>query len=146
MRGNRDDYLPGLPEKRIIEAGSWRIGMIHGTRPRGEERADRLRYLLGDLSFMDERRFVRQAFAGETVHCIVFGHTHEVCQEMQDGVLLFNPGGVMRSPRGSPPSVGILEVGKNGIEPQVIRLRRPPHPLSTSEWLRARRSLGEPSE
>jgi uncharacterized protein len=96
VKGNRDQAaLPLLPERTIVSAGPWRIGLIHGMRSRTAEMGDRLRYLHGDHHFIDQRRYVRQAFAGTTVHCIVFGHTHSVCHYLQDGALLFNPGGVL---------------------------------------------------
>ena len=142
VRGNRDDRLTDLPEKAIVLAENWRIGLIHGTRLRSQEASDRLRYLLGDRSFREQQRFVRQAFADEAVHCIVFGHSHQVCHEMEEGILLFNPGGVVPSWRGGPSSVGLLEATGHGLVAQIIELRHPPQPLPLRE--RLRRSLSTP--
>ena len=125
VHGNRDRRLPGLPRKTIINAGPWRIGLIHGTR----SRADLLRYLGGNTRFSDQRHYVRQAFAGDIVHCIVFGHTHHPYSEMVDGVLLFNPGGVLVALGGRSSSVGLLDVNDSGIVPHIITLDHPPHPL-----------------
>lgn len=136
VRGNREwPDVRQLPEKRVIAVGEWRIGLIHGMRSRRQENADRLRYLGGDHRFLDLRRYVCQAFAADTVHCIIFGHTHQVCREWQDGVLLFNPGGVVRSIGGEPSSVGILELGARGIAAHVIPLRNPPRRLTLAEQL-----------
>jgi len=135
--GNRDkDSLGKLPEQTVVEAGGWRIGLIHGMRTRWQETPDRLRYVQGDHRFMDQRQYVRQRFAGDAPHCIVFGHTHQVCNEIQDGVLLFNSGGVVPSPGSGPSSVGILETSKDGITGQIIYLRYPPRRIALAEELR----------
>lgn len=137
VQGNRDqDALPGLPLKTVVTAGPWRIGLIHGTRSRSEELPDRMRYLRGDHRFLGQRSYVRQVFAQENVHCIVFGHTHQVCQETQDGILLFNPGGVVRSPGGGPSSVAILEIGSAGITPLLLPLRHLPDRYTLLEEMR----------
>ena len=137
VQGNRDkDRLPWLPQRTVVTVDHWRIGLIHGTRPRLEELADRLRYVRGDHHFVDQRRHVLRAFADAGVHCIVFGHSHQACQEVQDGVLLFNPGGVVPSPGGGPSSVGILTVSAEGITSEVIPLRHPPRSLSLGEQIR----------
>ena len=149
VRGNCDlDALPNLPEKTIISAGPWRIGLIHGHRSRLVETGDRYRYMRGDHKFADLRRYVRHAFDDQggtvpnsadngndppPVHCIVFGHTHQVCQEMAGGVLLFNPGGVPRSLGGGPCRVGLLEISAAGIEARLILLQHPPRTYSARE-------------
>jgi putative phosphoesterase len=135
--GNRDkDALGDLPEQTVIQAGDWRIGLIHGMRTRWQETPDRLRYVQGDHRFMDQRQYIRQRFAGDVLHCIVFGHSHQACNEVQDGTLLFNPGGVVRSPRGGPSSVGILETSTSGISGQIIQLQHPPRRITLAEELR----------
>jgi hypothetical protein len=137
VRGNRDhDRLSHLPEKLVIEAGAWRIGLIHGTRPRDSETGDRLRYLVGDHRFIDQRRALLDVFAADCVHCIVFGHTHQACNEVQDGALLFNPGGVLRSFAGGPSSVGLLHIDAYGITGQIVLLRDPPHMYSLASQIK----------
>ena len=137
VRGNRDqERLPSLPERTIVAAGPYRIGLIHGMRQRDQETADRVRYLRGDHRFIDQRRYVHQAFARDHVDCIVFGHTHQVCHEIMDGILLFNPGGVVRSPRGDPSSVGILDIN-GGIHPSIVPLRYSLRPRTLSDQLRS---------
>jgi len=137
VRGNRDRRsLAWLPLQTIVEAGRWRIGLIHGVRSRRAETPDRLRYLIGDHSFLGLRRYVRQAFSAEHVDCIVFGHSHQVCEEWQDGILLFNPGGVVRSPGGEPGSVAILEVGSAGIQALLVPLRNPPRRYTGLEQMK----------
>ncbi len=137
--GNRDkDALGDLPRQTVINAERWRIGLIHGMRTRWQETPDRLRYVQGDHRFMDQRQYIRQRFAGDVPDCIVFGHTHQICNEVRDGVLLFNPGGVVRSPGGGPSSVGILETNEDGITGQIIHLRYPPRRITLAEeWKRS---------
>lgn len=73
--GNNDRSLVGvLPETRVAELGGVRIAMIHDAGARAG-RAARLR-----------RRFPDAAV-------VVFGHSHQPCEEAGvDGQLLFNPG------------------------------------------------------
>ncbi len=92
-----------LPPRRTIQAGNFRIGLIHGWGvPQG----------------IEERIF--REF--EEVDCLVYGHTHRPAQGWRDGVFLFNPGsfGAGSSPGGKS-SVGLLEVGEN-ISGQIIYL------------------------
>jgi uncharacterized protein len=150
VQGNRDErYLGHLPPSTTVELGRWRIGMIHGTRPRSDQTGDRLRYLRGDHSFQDLRRYVYNSFAGCGVHCIVFGHTHAPCNVTIDGVLVFNPGGVVKAIAGAGSSIGILELSDNAIAGRVINLSHPPRPLTLSDklhggaWQANPRSHGE---
>jgi hypothetical protein len=139
VRGNRDEELHDLPERRVVVAGAWRIGLIHGLRSRWQEMPDRMRYLRRDHRFLDQRSFVLQAFAGDSVQCVVFGHSHQACQEVQDGVLLLNPGGVVPSPGGGPSSVAILELDSAGVRSRLIPLRFPPQRFSLREEMRRAR-------
>lgn len=69
-----DPALSHLPETRIVEIDSVRIGMIHDSGPR-EGRAARMRRLFPDAD------------------AVVFGHSHIPWNEPGlDGQLLFNPG------------------------------------------------------
>ncbi len=138
VRGNRDSHelCQTLPYKTIVSADRWRIGLVHGMRSRLEEMADRLRYVRGDRRFRDQLLHVRSAFGEEDVRCIIFGHTHQTCNEVLDGVLMFNPGGVTPVPGGTPSSVGILDVTSEGITGQVILLSQPPRLLSLFEQTR----------
>ena len=55
---------------------------------------------------------------------IVFGHTHKPYRVRQGSTLLFNPGAVCRS-RNRAPSVGILYLGPDTIEAEVLPVPRP---------------------
>jgi len=77
VAGNMDpaDVRAPLPQKRIVELGKFRIGMIHG---------------FGSPHGLSQR--IRHEFAGEKLDCIVFGHSHQPYDRIEDGVLMFNPG------------------------------------------------------
>jgi len=77
VAGNMDgwDVAAVLPEKRVIQAGNHRIGLIHGG---------------GRVPDIKER--VLAKFRDDGVDCIVFGHSHQAVVERIGDVLLVNPG------------------------------------------------------
>lgn len=96
VHGNMCEYAAyaALPDKKIIKAGSFTIGLTHGSY-QGHNLEESL----------------RNEFA--SVDCIVFGHTHKpVC--LKKGPFLFiNPGNfAVRTRYGGPGSYAILEVNK----------------------------------
>jgi len=150
VRGDHDPTLQTLPLSREVSVEGWRIVVVHGNRSRWIEEPQTLLWTLslGLKSPNDAlpRELLRR-FGG--ADAIVFGHTHRPYAETLGRTLLFNPGGVhqwnpqtakerlkespgwfewswlqvarhMRSY--AEPSVGILEVSRLGIVPQVIRL------------------------
>lgn len=102
VRGNLDP--PELPKQRIITLAGKRIGLIHGWGAKY------------DL----EERIVR-AFAGETVDCIVYGHSHQPVCHVVNGILLFNPGSPTDQRNAPFPSLGLLTIGA-GIQGEIIAL------------------------
>jgi putative phosphoesterase len=91
VHGNMDspEIKRNLPSKRVIRAGRFAIGLIHGRgQPIGMERK------------------IRREF--EDVDCIVFGHTHCPTNRLIDGVLFFNPGALKNRWYDRGGSVGIL--------------------------------------
>jgi len=62
-----------LPEKKIVELGGFRFGLIHGW---------------GSSAGLEEK--VLGQFTD--VDVIVYGHSHKPVNDMVQGVLLFNPG------------------------------------------------------
>jgi putative phosphoesterase len=81
-----------LPKKRIIEAGKFKIGLIHGG---------------GTPEFVEHE--VLREF--ENVDCIVYGHVHTPSQTNHEEILLFNPGAFWGGPGGdSRKSFGLLHV------------------------------------
>jgi putative phosphoesterase len=153
VRGDHDRSLP-LPESREIVVEGKRIVVVHGERSRWLEEPNTLLWTLSLGYFRPNRglpRTLRRRFPG--VDAIVYGHTHRARAETIEGVLVFNPGGVHQwNPitatrrlsqrpgwfewswlqfarhlrRYEKPSVGILEVSREGIVPTVIPLESGP--------------------
>jgi uncharacterized protein len=149
VRGDHDRGLD-LPERRIVEVGGRRIGLVHGNRSHlFEEPAT----FAGTLSLgywwpkAGLYRWLRTSFPD--ADAVVYGHTHQADAHQLDGALLFNPGAVyqvtpaeaesrlrhgpgwfewswlqvMRHRRVWPrPSVGILELEPSGITASVLPL------------------------
>jgi len=104
VRGNMDPPQAGVPVKRIVEAGGFRIGLIHGW---------------GAADNLEER--VMAEFADEDLDCLVYGHSHHWANHHQNGLLLFNPGSPTDR-RGAPfHSVGILELAQD-IRGHILRI------------------------
>ena len=105
VRGNMDPAAPGFPHQRVVEVDGVRIGLIHGWGPPAGL-ADR----------------VRAAFAGTSLDCLVFGHSHVPVCRREGALLLFNPGSATDR-RGQPStSVGVLEVANGAIQGRIIWL------------------------
>ncbi len=81
-----------LPKKRVIEAGRFKIGLIHGY---------------GSPEWIEEN--VLREF--KDIDCIIFGHRHTASQSEREGILLFNPGAFWVHPLGNrKKSLGLLKV------------------------------------
>jgi len=104
VRGNLDPPRRSLPQRRILELGGFRIGLMHGWGP-ADGVADK----------------VMEAFRGEGLDCLVFGHSHLPCCERREGMLLFNPGSPTDRRQAPWHSVGLLELGTT-IEGRIINI------------------------
>jgi putative phosphoesterase len=104
VRGNMDPAVPGIPSRKIIEIGGFRIGLIHGWGP---------------AATLEER--VLREFRDDRIDCLVFGHSHFPLCRRHAGILLFNPGSPTDRRQAPFHSVGILELG-DSIEARIIRL------------------------
>jgi putative phosphoesterase len=102
VHGNMDppEVRAMLPDRRVIELGPYRIGLIHGW---------------GASEGLEKR--ILPCFEG--VDAIVYGHSHRAANHVTEGVLLFNPGTAAGS-RASP-SLGILSLDR-GIQGEVVYL------------------------
>jgi putative phosphoesterase len=101
--GNMDplDIRKAFPQKRMIELGKFKIGLIHG----------------GGSPFGIESR-VRDEF--DEVDVIVYGHTHTPANRQVKSILFFNPGSPTRSFwHGA--TLGILHIGEK-IEGEIIKI------------------------
>ncbi|SFE87969.1 metallophosphoesterase family protein [Alteribacillus iranensis] len=92
--GNVDgeDIRALFPAKKVIEREGWRIGLIHGH---GEKKTT-------------EKR-VTEAFEGEKLDMIIFGHSHLPLLRYSGKTMLFNPGSPTDKRRLPYYSFGILE-------------------------------------
>lgn len=99
VAGNNDgeEIVERFGVQKLIRAGHTMIGMIHGD---------------GYGRTTEQRAY--QAFAGESVDVILFGHSHVPYMERRDGVLLFNPGSPTDKRRQPLYSFGILEIRDGG--------------------------------
>jgi len=104
VRGNLDPPRRGVPDRRIIEVGGFRIGLIHGW---------------GTAEGLEEK--VLGEFHAEDLDCLVFGHSHVPLCVRRDGLLLFNPGSPTDRRQAPFHSVGLLELGAT-IEGRIINI------------------------
>jgi putative phosphoesterase len=91
-----------LPEKKIVELGGFRFGLIHGW---------------GSSAGLEEK--VLGQFTD--VDVIVYGHSHKPANDMVQGVLLFNPGTASGYSSSGVHSIGILECGDT-VKGEIIDL------------------------
>lgn len=104
VAGNNDgpDIIIYLGKKKIVELNGYRIGIIHGD---------------GFHSTTLNR--AKQAFAGEKVDIVIFGHSHQPHKEIENGVLYFNPGSPTDKRRSPKFSFGEITLGKT-IKADII--------------------------
>ncbi|MBW1828850.1 MAG: metallophosphoesterase family protein [Deltaproteobacteria bacterium] len=104
VHGNMDpsDVQNALPEKRVIEIGPYRIGLIHGW---------------GFSAGLEER--IRSEF--NEVDVIIYGHSHQAVSHEREGVLFFNPGTATGFSSEGLHSIGVLELG-DSIQGQIIEV------------------------
>ncbi len=102
--GNMDDAFvqETLPRKEVIEAGKFKIGLIHGLGP--------------PFGILDR---VRKEFGN--VDVIVFGHSHSTKNEVKNGVLFFNPGSPTDKIFARYTTYGIIDVNDK-IRGEIIKL------------------------
>jgi len=102
--GNMDSHNgPGqLPEREIITAGKFKIGLTHGW---------------GAPDGIVER--IAREF--KDVDVIVFGHTHKPINILKNGVLFFNPGSATDTIYATENTIGILECN-DSIQAKIIQI------------------------
>jgi len=103
--GNMDEpeIRKSLPQKRIISAEGFKIGLTHGYG--------------SPFRLIDT---VKKEFP-QKVDVIVFGHSHLPVNELRDGILFFNPGSPTDKIFAKYNSYGILTVNKE-IKGKIVRL------------------------
>jgi putative phosphoesterase len=93
VRGNCD--TAELPTQRIVQAGNFRIGLMHGW---------------GGHSDLEKR--VYHAFDDEEIDGLVYGHSHFPLVRRENGMLFMNPGSPTDKRQAPFHSVGMLTAGK----------------------------------
>lgn len=106
--GNMDDFhlRRKLPEKDILTLEGVRIGVCHGEGP--------------SQKVLD---FVKENFAKDNVQIAIFGHSHQPCELLIDGVLYFNPGSPNDTITAPYCSYGMLEIDKGNIKHKIIKVK-----------------------
>ena len=102
MRGNCDTV--DLPAQRIVQAGNFRIGLMHGW---------------GGQNDLEQRIF--REFAGEEIDGLVYGHSHCPQVRRDNGLLIMNPGSPTDKRQAPFHSVGLLTVGRR-LTGKIINL------------------------
>ncbi|MGD0398410.1 MAG: metallophosphoesterase family protein [Syntrophobacteraceae bacterium] len=104
VAGNMDDYSikQRLPARKIVKAGSFRLGITHGWG-----------------SPVEIRKRLKEEFTG--VDAIIFGHTHQPLILREDGLLWFNPGSLFLGRRSSGKSIGVLRI-LDKIEAEIFQI------------------------
>ncbi|HEY8584273.1 MAG TPA: metallophosphoesterase family protein [Capillimicrobium sp.] len=107
VHGNVDDAAvrARLPERRVVEAGAARIGMVHDAGP-AKGRLARMRGAFGDCA------------------AVVFGHSHIPLRERDErGFQIFNPGSPTDRRRQPRHSMGEARVDREGaIKFEIVHL------------------------
>ena len=104
VRGNMDTVTSGVPLKKVVHVEGFAIGLIHGWGP---------------VAGLEDR--ILNEFAGTSLDCLVYGHSHRPVCHKYDGILMFNPGSATDRRSMEYHSVGLLEVDDE-IRGRVIRL------------------------
>ena len=102
VQGNCDTV--NLPNRRIIEAGNFRIGMMHGW---------------GGQKDLEAR--ILNSFDDDEIDGLVYGHSHFPLVRRENGLLILNPGSPTDKRQAPFHSVGMLTVGKR-LTGKIINL------------------------
>ena len=105
VRGNMDEpaLKEALPERRVVEVETARIGMVHIPGP-AAGRSARLRAKFPDCT------------------AVVYGHTHIPEAVEEEGVWILNPGSPTERRKGPVHSMLVLAVAGSQLAPKFVRL------------------------
>jgi uncharacterized protein len=105
VHGNVDsaELCRALPERRILDLGGARLGVVHDAGPRSGRLA-RMRRLFPDAD------------------AVVFGHSHLPLHEELDGFQIFNPGSPTERRRAAGHTMGMVRVDGRRLEFELIAL------------------------
>jgi len=105
VHGNMDPFVVKamLPEKKVMELGPYRLGIIHGW---------------GSPEGLEER--IRPEF--QNMDVIVYGHSHMAVNHVREGILYFNPGTSIGFPPSNIQTIGILELDAT-IKGKIMKIQ-----------------------
>jgi putative phosphoesterase len=106
VHGNVDsaELRRRLPERRVVEAGGCRIGMLHDAGP-AHGRLERLRRAFPDAD------------------AVVFGHSHIPLHERApDGFAIFNPGSPTDRRRQPHHTMGLATAAAGALDVELLSL------------------------
>jgi uncharacterized protein len=105
ITGNADEagVREVLPERRVVEAGGVRIGMVHAAGARAGREA-------------------RLAARFPGCEAVVYGHTHVPQVDLHDGVWILNPGSPTDRRRQPVRTMLELDVSGRRIVPELVEL------------------------
>jgi putative phosphoesterase len=123
VAGNRDLFLR-LPAALRLEFEGVRVGLTHGHGGMAGYVSEKLRYYTVGFQY---GRFIRKVLGSFTqVDVIVFGHSHRPYNQVERGVLMFNPGSLgpdYRPPHG--PAVGRLTIDNGAVRGEIVPIDIP---------------------
>ncbi|MGA2774780.1 MAG: metallophosphoesterase family protein [Candidatus Omnitrophota bacterium] len=104
--GNMDpaEVRNKFPEKQIVSAGKFRIGVYHGY---------------GAAANLVE--FLSEIFRNDSVDIVIFGHSHLGLNQEKNGIIFFNPGSPTDKVYAKENTYGIIELN-NKIELKLVKL------------------------
>lgn len=110
VRGNMDggDLAARLPDRKVLTRDGRRIVLLHGHLVRAAKPTE-----------------LYAATRADEPEVVIFGHTHTPLEERHRGVLFFNPGAAGKPRFRSRPTVGLLEIGSDGVRVQHHALSVP---------------------
>ena len=119
VHGNVDapELLRSLPATRVLDLNGVVIGLTHGHLGRGRSTRERALGLFDGVNGLA---------------AVVFGHSHEPCNELAGNVLQFNPGSPTERRRQARHSCGLLRISDGDVRGEIVissgdlRLRRWP--------------------
>jgi hypothetical protein len=106
VSGNMDpaELKNKFPERLLIKAGRFTIGVVHGWGPPNK--------------LMD---VVKDVFRADDPDIVIFGHSHQVCNQQEGHTLYFNPGSPTDNVFAAFKSFGIIEI-IDTINARIVKL------------------------
>lgn len=106
VSGNMDpsELKVKFPQRQLIRAGNFSIGVVHGWGPPNQLMA-----------------VVKDIFRKEAPDIVIFGHSHQVCNQKEGKTLYFNPGSPTDDVFAAFKSFGIIEI-TDTINARIVKL------------------------